>query len=124
MDRDEVASPNLSLHIEQAGRRLSIHLLPDPNREHYLLLLKEGKPLPLSIIDLELLGLTQREAEVLFWMAQDKSNAAIARVLGGCEGTVQKHLEHVYKKLGVQTRMGAMLLVLERLGLLGVNFKS
>jgi DNA-binding CsgD family transcriptional regulator len=72
---------------------------------------------PFSVAVLELLGLTKREAEVLFWIAKDKSNAGIARVLGCCEGTVRKHLENLYKKLGVQTRVGAVMVALEKLGL-------
>jgi DNA-binding CsgD family transcriptional regulator len=106
------------MHLEQTGRRLVIHLIPDPIRDHYLLLLEEQTPQIFSIEALELLGLTQREAEVLFWIAKDKSNAGIAKVLDCCEGTVRKHLEHVYTKLRVQTRMGAVMTALERLGLL------
>jgi DNA-binding CsgD family transcriptional regulator len=82
------------------------------------LLLEEQQPSSFSIATLALLGLTQREAEVLFWIAKDKSNAAIAKILDCCEGTVRKHLEHLYAKLGVQTRMGAVMTALERLGLL------
>jgi DNA-binding CsgD family transcriptional regulator len=48
---------------------------------------------------LELLGLTKREAEVLFWIAKDQSNAQIALVLGCSEGTVRKHLEQLHCKL-------------------------
>jgi len=70
---------------------------------------QEQEPPSFSIASLELLGLTKREAEALFWIAKDKSNASIAKVLGCCEGTVRKHLEHLYKKLGVQTRMGAVM---------------
>jgi DNA-binding NarL/FixJ family response regulator len=44
--------------------------------------------------------------------------AAIAKILDCCEGTVRKHLEHLYKKLGAQTRMGAVMVALEKLGLL------
>ena len=71
-----------------------------------------------SIATLESLGLTQQEAEVLCWVAKDKSNATITKVLDCCEGTVRKHLEKLYKKLGVQTRMGAVMMALEKLGLL------
>ena len=95
-----------------------VHLIPDPTREQYLLLLKEKEIQPLSIASLELLGLTKREAEVLFWIAKDKSNANISKLLGCSEGTVRKHLENIYKKLGVQTRIGAVMFALERLGLL------
>lgn len=106
------------LCIEQAGQQLIIRFIPDSAREHYLLLLEEREPLFFSIDSLELLGLTHREAEVLFWVAQDKSNGNIAKVLGCCEGTVRKHLEHLYAKLGAQTRMGAVMVALEKLGLL------
>lgn len=108
----------LPLHMEQAGQQLIIHLISDPSREQYLLLLEEQQPQSFSIAALELLGLTKREAEVLFWIAKDKSNAGIAKVLGCRKGTVRKHLENLYTKLGVQTRMGAVMVALERLGLL------
>ncbi len=111
-----------TLHIEQAGQQLIIRLIPDPTKEQYLLLLEEQKLPSFSIAALELLGLSKREAEVLFWVAKDKSNAGIARVLGCCEGTVRKHLEHLYKKLGVQTRTGAVMVALEKLGLLKGEF--
>lgn len=83
-----------------------------------LLLLREKERLFFSITALELLGLTKREAEVLFWVAKDKSNAEISKTLGCREGTVRKHLEHLYEKLNVQTRTGAVIIALERLGLL------
>jgi len=104
--------------MEQAGRQLIVRLMPDPIQGDYLLLLEEQQSSSFSIATLALLGLTQREAEVLFWIAKDKSNAAVAKILDCCEGTVRKHLEHVYKKLGVQTRIGAVMTALKRLGLL------
>ena len=110
------------LHVEQAERQLIICLIPDPRREQYLLLLEERDLPSFSIPALELLGLTKREAEVVFWIAKDKSNTSIARQLGCSKGTVCKHLEHVYKKLGVQTRTGAVMLALEKLGLLNEQF--
>ncbi len=113
-----VPFPHLSMYVEQAEQQLIIRLIPDRSREQYLLLLEEHKPQSFSIATLELLGLTKREAEVLFWIAKDKSNAGIAKVLGCCEGTVRKHLENLYKKLGVKTRMGAVMVALERLGLI------
>lgn len=115
---ENVLSPCLPLHMEQAGRRLIVRLIPDPIGEQYLLVLEEQELPSFSIASLELLGLTKREAEVLFWITRDKSNAGIARVLGCCEGTVRKHLEHLYGKLGVQTRTGAVMVALEKLGLL------
>jgi DNA-binding CsgD family transcriptional regulator len=112
----------LPLHVQQAERQLIIRLIPDRIRKQYFLLLEEQKPPSFSISALELLGLTKREAEVLFWIAKDKSNAQIAKVLGCREGTVRKHLENLYKKLGVQTRTAAVMVALEKLGLLNGEF--
>ena len=53
------------------------------------------------------LGLTPREAEVLFWVAQGKSNKDIADILSLSPRTVNKHLEQVFAKLGVENRSSA-----------------
>ncbi|MFC3098751.1 response regulator [Alteraurantiacibacter palmitatis] len=55
----------------------------------------------------ERLGLTAREAQVLLWVSYGKSSADISEVLGISPRTVQKHLEHLYIKLGVETRSAA-----------------
>jgi DNA-binding CsgD family transcriptional regulator len=52
--------------------------------------------------------LTPREREVLAWVARGKTNAEIAGVLWLAPGTVRKHLENVYAKLGVSTRTAAV----------------
>ena len=51
--------------------------------------------------------LTPREAEVLSWVAQGKSNSEIAAILRVCTKTVDKHLERIYPKLGVENRTAA-----------------
>jgi DNA-binding CsgD family transcriptional regulator len=47
-------------------------------------------------------GLTAREAEVLYWVIQGKTNRDIGDILGASPATVKKHLEHVFGKLGVE----------------------
>lgn len=64
---------------------------------------------------LEPLGLTPREAEVLFWVARGKTNDEIATVLGIGLTTVKKHLESTYAKLGVENRTAAAAMALEQL---------
>ena len=49
----------------------------------------------------------QREAEVLAWVAQGKSNNSIGAILGISPRTVQKHLERTFTKLGVESRTAA-----------------
>ena len=64
---------------------------------------------------LEALGLTPREAEILLWVAQGKTNPEIATILGIGLTTVKKHLEATFAKLGVENRTSAAALALERL---------
>jgi DNA-binding CsgD family transcriptional regulator len=51
--------------------------------------------------------LTAREADVLRWVAAGKSDAQIGAILGASPRTVQKHLQRVYEKLGVEGRTAA-----------------
>ena len=62
---------------------------------------------------LESIGLTEREAEVLLWVAQGKSNGDVAIILGMAEKTVKKHMSHIFEKLGVEGRNAATLRALE-----------
>jgi DNA-binding NarL/FixJ family response regulator len=53
------------------------------------------------------LGLTKRESQVLYWLSFGKTNWEIAQILEMSPRTVNKHLEQVYKKLGVDNRTAA-----------------
>jgi DNA-binding NarL/FixJ family response regulator len=59
------------------------------------------------------LGLTAREAEVLLWVAQGKSNGDVGTILGMSEKTVKHHLGSVFQKLGVEGRNAATVRALE-----------
>ncbi len=52
-------------------------------------------------------SLTPRETEVLSWIAKGKTNRDVGEILGMSPRTVNKHLEHVFEKLGVETRAAA-----------------
>jgi len=52
--------------------------------------------------------LTRRELDVLEWVAKGKTNRDIGDILGMSPRTVNKHLEHIYAKLGVETRTAAV----------------
>lgn len=56
---------------------------------------------------LRALGLTRRECEVVFWIAQGKGDAEIGAIAGCAPKTVSKHVEHILEKLGAETRQGA-----------------
>lgn len=59
------------------------------------------------------LKLTPREAEVLFWISQGKSNQDIGMILGAKTGTICKHVEHILSKLNVENRTSAAVVAIE-----------
>jgi DNA-binding NarL/FixJ family response regulator len=65
------------------------------------------------------LGITAREAEVLLWVAQGKSNGDIAVILEMSEKTVKQHLGSVFQKIGVESRTAATVRALEVLSAKG-----
>ena len=60
---------------------------------------------------------TDREAEVLLWIARGKSNRDIAEILSLSPRTVNKHLEQIFTKLGVENRTSAAALAVRTLGI-------
>jgi DNA-binding response OmpR family regulator/DNA-binding CsgD family transcriptional regulator len=63
------------------------------------------------------LAVTDREAEVLLWIARGKSNRDIAEILDLSPRTVNKHLEQIYAKLGVENRTSAAALAVRTMGI-------
>lgn len=59
------------------------------------------------------LGLTAREAEVLMWISRGKTNRDIGQILDNSPRTINKHLEHIFEKLGVTTRSAAVSVALQ-----------
>lgn len=95
------------------GRRLVANLLDDPEERGDLLVLEEhcnGTP---SIAPLRALGLSERQAQVLLWIAQGKSNADIGQILGISLPTVKMHVMRLFETLGCETRTAAARFALE-----------
>lgn len=106
--------------MEREGKRLIVRHLSacDPpagragaqaslcEQAQCLLLFEEQQAAPQSAA-LEPLRLTRREAEVLHWVAQGKTDGEIGLILDISPRTVQKHLEQIYQKLGVENRTAA-----------------
>ncbi|MDB6067154.1 MAG: DNA-binding response regulator [Pedosphaera sp.] len=76
---------------------------------------REFKPDFSSSEPLVKLGLTPRAAETLLWLVQGKTNPNIAAILGITESTVKKHVQEVFEKLGVESRVAATVRALEAL---------
>lgn len=96
--------------FREEDRLLFSLLLP-----HIRTLLEPLPALPNEPARLRALGLTVREQEVLFWISEGKRNAEAAAILGISPGTVKRHLENIYRKLGVENRHGAARRALEEL---------
>lgn len=83
------------------------HLLKYKSRSRSIVMLEEQTH-SFSIETFELLGLTRRESEVLFWATKGQNNHEITSTLGCSSATVKKHLDHIYKKFGMQSRLAAV----------------
>ena len=84
------------------GRQLKVR----PAGDRQLLLEERDDQTTLTLAGA--LGLTPREGEVLFWVAEAKTNWAISRILDISESTVGKHMERVLAKLRVPNRTAAV----------------
>lgn len=95
-----------AVRVEAAGHSLELAWLGRTGDEYYFRLseLIEGRE---SAVLKAALGLTAREAEVLVWIAAGKSNRDISEILNISPRTVNKHLEQVFTKLGVENRSAA-----------------
>lgn len=93
------------LVIEQPRGQLIVKAIRHENT--WLMVLEERAQEPIAK-HLQSAGLTPREAEVLQWVAQGKSNNAIATILSVSPRTIHKHLERIYDKLGVENRTAAV----------------
>ncbi|PWR23084.1 DNA-binding response regulator [Zavarzinia compransoris] len=98
-----------------AGRKLQFGFVGRTGAQELLLQLAELDQPAQEIVLRDKLGLTAREGEVLMWLARGKSNRDIAEILGLSPRTVNKHLETIYDKLGVENRTAAAMLALRTL---------
>lgn len=112
---DNLSAPLKEFSIRRGPKRLIIESLsPIQTPEHRLILREKCEELDAT--PLQRLGLTKREAEVLFWVSEGKRNPEIATILGIRAKTITKHLERVFSKLGVETRTSAANVAREVLG--------
>lgn len=95
-------------------KNLSVKISACFDQSEYLLLLqKSGDDWNLDALRNDL-GLTAREAEILMWISRGKTNRDIGMILDSSPRTVNKHLEHIFEKLGVTTRSAAVSKALQR----------
>lgn len=101
---DGAARERRPLVVERDGRQLVLRLTTDSGGS--VVFMAEQRS-DLDPVRLEALGLSRREAQVLAWVAEGKTNAEVGAILSSRPRTVAKHLERIYEKLGVETRTAA-----------------
>jgi DNA-binding CsgD family transcriptional regulator len=115
--RSESASDQVALSSTTSAIKLQLSYVGQIASDEILLRLLEGEFENDNLVLKRKLQLTQRESEVLMWIARGKSNRDIAEILDLSPRTVNKHLEQIYAKLGVENRASAAALAVRMLGL-------
>jgi len=93
--------------IEVGGRKLELAFLSSTGPDELLFRLTETSTVPDEQLLQQTLALTTRESQVLLWISRGKSNREIGEILDISPRTVNKHLEQVFVKLGVENRAAA-----------------
>jgi DNA-binding CsgD family transcriptional regulator len=105
-----------ALALHHGSRQLVLSLQERTDDGDWLIVMREVSDTALVEAMMQGFKLTLREAEVLYWVAKGKTNRDIGDILGSSPATVKKHLEHVFEKLGVETRTAAANLAMSRVG--------
>lgn len=113
MDHCPVIGNNLPVVTPRKSFKL-VYLGQSRDNEHLIQLINSNEISEASILK-NRLPLTEREAEVLLWIARGKTNREIGQILGTSPRTINKHLEQIYKKLGVENRTAAAIKALTSL---------
>lgn len=118
--RSAEEAPQL-VHAE--GSRRLLATFHDRNAEEggeeWLIVLREENDASAIEALVAAFRLTAREAEVLYWVIRGKTNRDIGDILGTSPRTVHKHLEHVFDKLGVETRTAAASMAIGKIRAVG-----
>jgi DNA-binding response OmpR family regulator/DNA-binding CsgD family transcriptional regulator len=102
------------LALVKEARQLVLTLQERTSDDDWLVVMREVSDTAVLEAMMQGFRLTLREAEVLYWVTKGKTNRDIGDILGSSPATVKKHLEHVYEKLGVETRTAAANLAMGR----------
>ncbi|PHQ25014.1 DNA-binding response regulator [Marinobacter guineae] len=100
--------PGHSMPVDIMGTARSVEFLALVDNREYLLRLKTPQSQNSATAALrQRFELTLRESDVLLWIANGKTNREIGQILDMSPRTVNKHLEQVFRKLGVENRTAA-----------------
>jgi|APFre7841882724_1041349.scaffolds.fasta_scaffold24747_2 DNA-binding NarL/FixJ family response regulator len=101
---DRIRSGAANTELRLGNRVLDAHRIAEPSPAVCVVALALRETAAAGWAPAEL---TARESEVLLWVGRGKTNRDIAEILGMSPRTVNKHLKHIFAKLGVETRTAA-----------------
>ncbi|CAN7198273.1 response regulator [Rhizobacter sp. LjRoot28] len=107
------------LTVVREARQLVLSLQQRTADDDWLVVMREVSDAAAVAALQQTFRLTLREGEVLYWAVKGKTNRDIGDILGSSPATVKKHLEHVFEKLGVETRNAAAALAMSKVRQLG-----
>jgi DNA-binding response OmpR family regulator/DNA-binding CsgD family transcriptional regulator len=105
--KQDASKANAKSIVRIGGRQLEISMLSAIGPDELLFRLTETVTGAEEQVLQQSLSLTSRESEVLLWISRGKSNREIGEILTISPRTVNKHLEQVFVKLGVENRASA-----------------
>jgi DNA-binding CsgD family transcriptional regulator len=105
--RHESTGQGAQCLLNIGGLQLECAMLSPIGPDELLFRLSEKRSTDEQLILQQQLGMTGREAEVLLWLSRGKSNREMGEILGISPRTVNKHLEQIFVKLGVENRASA-----------------
>ena len=99
---------DMATFLSKECGKITIHFLwGEKDTEQDMIIIGE-EPADIASVAMDSSKLTRRETEILVWLSQGKTNSEIGLALSISPRTVKKHLEHIYSKLRVHRRSGAV----------------
>lgn len=114
-ESDPVFYSEPCVETDGQGQSVQLFYLGVSGKQQYLLRVRESEENTTRSVVKEYFDLTGREADVLLWLVNGKSNKDIAEILSISPRTVNKYLDHVYVKLGVENRTAAAMVTMRRI---------
>jgi DNA-binding response OmpR family regulator/DNA-binding CsgD family transcriptional regulator len=100
-------APGTSILVKGRSSTLEVTFLRRTSANHWLFRLAERREGEEQRVLATRLGLTARESEVLLWISRGKQNREVSEILAISPRTVNKHLEQIFEKMGVENRASA-----------------
>jgi DNA-binding CsgD family transcriptional regulator len=94
-----------TMSMNAAAGEIRVRFVPTGSPQRWLLVLTAPTVPPTAPAQTGDFGLSNRELEVARWIGDGKTNAEIAGILGISPRTIQKHIEHIFEKMGVKSRV-------------------